>query len=70
MKQLDANGMVQDEEAVEKRDMERLEDMMSSLGTNPAPGSNVPRPGPEDVRAMRVRLLHAAARLGLELGLD
>ena len=67
---LDENGMVQDEEAVEKRKMEQLEDMMSSFGTNPAPSSNLPRPGPEDVQAVRVRLLTVAKILGLELDLD
>jgi len=67
---LDENGVVQDEEAVEKRKMERLEDMMSSFGTSPASSSNLPRPGPEDVKAIRVRLLHVARILGLELDLD
>ena len=66
--ELDENGEVQDGEAVEKRKLEQLEDMMSSFGTNPAPGSNLPRPGPEDVKAIRVRLLHIASSLGLELG--
>ena len=67
---LDENGMVQDEETVEKRGIEQLEDMMSSFGTNPAPSSNLPRPGPEDVKAIRVRLLNVARILGLELDLD
>ena len=65
---LDEDGMVQDEETMEKRKMEQLEDMMSSFGT--APTSNLPRPGPEDVKAMRVRLLHVARILGLELDLE
>jgi hypothetical protein len=67
---LDENGMVQDEETVEKGKMEQLEDMMSSFGTNPASSSNLPRPGPEDVKAIRVRLLNVARSLGLELDLD
>jgi len=67
---LDENGVVQDEDAVEKRKMEQLEDMMSSFGTNPAPSSHLPRPGPEDVKAIRVRLLRVARILGLELGLE
>jgi hypothetical protein len=67
---LDEDGVVQDEETVEKRKIEQLEDMMSSFGTNPTPGSNLPRPGPEDVKAMRVRLLQVARTLGLELELD
>lgn len=68
--ELDENGMVQDGEAVEKREMERLEDMMSSFGTDPVPSSNLPRPGPGDVKAIRVRLLDVAKSLGLELDLD
>ena len=68
--ELDENGMVQDEETMEKKKMEQLEDMMSSFGTNPAPGSNLPRPGPEDVKAIRVRLLNVGRILGLELDLD
>jgi hypothetical protein len=68
--ELDENGVVQDEEAVEKREMERLEDMMSSFGTNPAPSSNLPRPGPEDVKAIRVKLLRVARNIGLGLELD
>ena len=67
---LDENGVVQNEETMEKRKMEQLEDMMSSFGTNPAPTSNLPRPGPEDVKAMHVRLLHVARVLGLELDLE
>ena len=68
--ELDENGTVQDEETVEKKKMEQLEDMMSSFGTNPAPNSNLPRPGPEDVKAIHVRLLNVARVLGLELDLD
>ena len=68
--ELDENGTVQDEETVEKKKMEQLEDMMSSFGTNPAPSSNLPRPGPEDVKAIHVRLLNVARVLGLELDLD
>jgi len=68
--ELDENGMVQDEDAVEKRKMEQLEDMMSSFGTNPTPSSHLPRPGPEDVKAMRMRLLQVARILGLELELE
>jgi len=67
---LDENGIVQDEGAMEKRKMEQLEDMMSSFGTNPAPNSNLPRPGPEDVKAIRMRLLQITRILGLELDLD
>jgi hypothetical protein len=67
---LDENGVVQGEEAIEKRKMEQLEDMMSSFGTNPAPHSGLPRPRPEDVKAIRVRLLHVARILGLELDFD
>jgi len=67
---LDENGVVQDEDAVEKRKMEQLEDMMSSFGTNPAPSSHLPRPGPEDVKGIRVRLLQVARILGLELELE
>lgn len=67
---LDENGMVQDEETMEKRKMEQLEDMMSSFGTNPVPSSNLPRPGPEDVKAVRVRLLNVARILRLDLDLD
>lgn len=68
--ELDENGMVQDEEAIEKKKMEQLEDMMSSFGTNPTPSSNLPRPGLEDVKAIRVRLLNVARALGLDLNLD
>lgn len=68
--ELDENGTVQDEETMEKKKMEQLEDMMSSFGTNPAPSSNLPRPGPEDVKAIHVRLLNVARVLGLELDLD
>lgn len=68
--ELDENGTVQDEETMEKKKMEQLEDMMSSFGTNPAPNSNLPRPGPEDVKAIHVRLLNVARVLGLELDLD
>lgn len=39
MNELDKNGMAQDEEAIEKRKMEKLEDVMSSFGTNPTPRS-------------------------------
>ena len=67
---LDGSGVVQDEETVEKRKMEQLEDMMSSFGTNSAPDSNLPRPRLEDVNAIRVRLLHVARTLGLELDLE
>jgi len=67
---LDESGMVQDEGTLEKRKMEQLEDMMSSFGTNPAPSSNLPRPGPEDVKAIRVRLLNVASVLGLGLDLN
>ena len=67
---LDENGAVQDEEAMEKRKMEQLEDMMSSFGTNPTPSSSLPRPGPEDVKAIRARLLNVARILGIELDLD
>lgn len=62
--------MVRGEEAVEKRKMEQLEDMMSSFGTNPAQSSNLSRPGPEDIKAIRVRLLGVGSALGLELDLD
>ena len=68
--ELNENGMVQDEEAVEKRKMEQLEDMMSSFGTNPTPSSNLLRPGLEDVKALRVRLLNVVRALGLDLNLD
>lgn len=68
--ELDENGTVQDEETMEKKKMEQLEDMMSSFGTDPAPSSNLPRPGPEDVKAIHVRLLNVARVLGLELDLD
>lgn len=68
--ELDENGTVQDEETMEKKKMEQLEDMMSSFGTNPAPSSNLPRPGPEDVKTIHVRLLNVARVLGLELDLD
>jgi len=67
---VDESGVVQDEDTVERRKMEQLEDMMSSFGTDPAPISHLPRPGPEDVKAIRVRLLQVARVLGLELGLD
>ena len=67
---LDENGVMQDEETVEKRTMEQLEDMMSSFGTNLAPSSALPRPGPEDVKALRLRILHVARTLGLELDFD
>ena len=67
---LDENGTVQDEETIEKKKMEQLEDMMSSFGTNPAPSSSLPRPGLEDVKAIHVRLLNVARVLGLELDLD
>ena len=67
---LDENGIVQDESTMERKKMEQLEDMMSSFGTNPAPTSHLPRPGPEDVKAIRVRLLQVARILGLELGLE
>ena len=68
--ELDENGTVQDEETMEKKKMEQLEDMMSSFGTDPAPSSNLPRSGPEDVKAIHVRLLNVARVLGLELDLD
>ena len=67
---LDENGLVEDEEAMEKRKIEQLEDMMSSFGTNPGPSSNLPRPGPEEVKAIRKRLLDVARVLGLELDLS
>ncbi|KAF9646929.1 hypothetical protein BDM02DRAFT_3117884 [Thelephora ganbajun] len=67
---LDENGFVQNEEVTERRKMEQLEDMMSSFGTSPTPSSNLPRPGPEDVKVTRVRLLQVARTLGLELDLD
>ena len=67
---LNGDGAVQDEETIEKRRIEQLEDMMSSFGTDPVPNSNLPRPGPEDVKAMRARLLDGARTLGLELDLD
>ena len=66
---LDENGVLQNEGTMEKRKMEQLEDMMSSFGTNPTPSSHLPRPGPEDVEAIRVRLLQVARTLGLELEL-
>lgn len=68
--ELDENGTVQDEETMEKKKMEQLEDMMFSFGTDPAPSSNLPRSGPEDVKAIHVRLLNVARVLGLELDLD
>lgn len=68
--ELDENGAVQDGEAAEKRKMEQLEDMMSSFGTNPAQGSSLPRPGPEDVNKTRVRLVNVARGLGLDLDLN
>jgi hypothetical protein len=67
--ELDENGVVQDEETVEKRKMEQLEDMMSLFGTNPTLSSNLPRPGIEDVKAIRARLSNVARALGLELDL-
>ena len=67
---MDENGLVEDEEAMEKRKIEQLEDMMSSFGTNPGPSSNFPRPGPEEVKAIRKRLLDVARVLGLELDLS
>ena len=70
MNGLDEDGMVQDEETAERRKMEQLEDMMSSFGTNPASSSNLPRPGPEDIKAIRARLLNVASVLGLELDLN
>jgi len=67
---LDEDGMVQDEKTIEKKKKDQLEDMMSSFGTSPAPSSNLPRRGPEDVKAIHVRLLNVARVLGLELDLD
>jgi hypothetical protein len=43
---------------------------MSSFGTNLAPSLNLPRPGPEDVKAIQLRALHVARILGLELDFD
>jgi hypothetical protein len=68
--QLDENGLVQDDDAIERRKMEQLEDMMSAFGTKPAPGPSPSRPGPKDVKAIHVRLLQVARVLGLELDLD
>lgn len=67
---IDKDGVLQGEDAVEKRKIEQLEDMMSSFGTNPTPISHLPRPGREDVKAIRVRLLHIARILGLDLDLE
>ena len=66
---VDEHGVVQDEGTVEKKKMEQLEDMMSSFGTNPTPSSHLPRPGPEDLKAIHVRLSQVAKILGLELDL-
>ena len=65
--ELDENGLVQDGEAIERRKMEQLEDMMSSVGTNSAPASSFSRPGSEDVKALHTRLLHVGRIVGLEL---
>ena len=62
--------MVQDDVSMERKKMEQLEDMMSSFGTNPATSSDLPRPGPEDLKAIHARLLNVARMLGLELDLD
>ena len=70
MSGLDEDGMVQDEVSVERKKMEQLEDMMSSLGTNPTTSLDLPRPGPEDLKAIHARLLNVARMLGLELDLD
>lgn len=54
--------VIDDEGLVEKRKMERLEDMMASVGADARPN----RLGPEDIASLKDRLLDMAQRLGID----
>lgn len=56
--------IIEDEELVEKRKMERLEDMMASVGTEASLRPN--RIGPEGVGSLKTRLVILANKLGID----
>jgi len=57
--------IIEDEQLVEKRKMEQLEDMMSSIGTAASPAHPQRRLGPDDVKLLKERLIALQHHLGL-----